>query len=113
MQKQEITTTITYKYSKGVNWNDATIVFYDTKSVLEQLHIWRDLVHTVNEGVLSHSDYKKDSVIDELDGKGNVLRSIKLKNSWPLNIDYGKLSHADSNINLVELVLSTDYVEIS
>jgi len=115
VNKHEVVTTLTYKYAKGVNWGDATIVFYDTTSppVLDSLNKWKDQVYTDTDGIGIHGSggYKQDSILNELDGTGEIIRTIKLKNSWPIDVDYGKLSYADSNINLINLTLAVDYVE--
>jgi len=112
--KQEIPTTLMYKYAKGVNWGDASITFYDTMDppILDSLNEWKDLVYSITNGIGVHGSggYKQDTVLNELDGEGGIIRRIRLKNSWPVDVDFGKLSYADSNINLVNLSLSVDYV---
>lgn len=110
--KIEMVYSVEYKYAKNVKWSDCTISFYDALndySIIDELQDWRDKVHTIENGILKHSDYKQDSVLIELDGKGSEARKCTLKGSWPISIDYGKLSMSDSTIKLVELTLSLDY----
>ena len=117
-EKQEIVgTSIVYKYAKSVKWSDVTIIFYDTMKnpILDQLQNWQNMVFTNINGIGIHggNGYKQNSVILELDGSGEIQRNITLNNSWPLIIDYGKLSMTDSNIKLIELTLSLDYATIT
>ena len=104
---------ITYKFASGVKWEDATITFYDTEKLLGQLESWRDIVYTNAEGIKSHVDYKRDSSFELLDGKGQELVELKLKNSWPKSIAHGPLSYGSSDIKIITLTLSYDFAEFN
>ena len=107
---------LTYKYAKGVKWGDATITFYDTTQILSTIEKeWRDLVYTNAAGVLKHTPgsngYKQDTTLQQLDGKGAIVRRLTLKNSWPRKIAHGPLSYGSSDIKLVTITLALDFVE--
>lgn len=102
---------ITYKFAKGVRWDDVTIVFYDDGSVYDELQRWLDLVYTNETGIGIHTNYKKQSTLDLLDGEGKIVNTVELMNSWPQVVEQGKLTYTNSEFKVVTLVLSYDWAE--
>lgn len=106
---------IWYKYAKGIKWKDINVVFYDDGKVLQAVQSWKDLVYTNDGGIQAHnpgSGYKKDCTFELLDGMGEPLLKVKLKQAWPSQILTGKLSYTSSEIKIVTVILSYDFAEI-
>ena len=104
---------IKYKFAKSVSWDNAQVVFYDTFGALEKLNSWRDLVYTNFGGIGSHKNYKKETIIELLDGAGKRQLRFCLQNSWPKKISHGPLSYVSSEIKLITLDLVYDFAEVT
>jgi hypothetical protein len=106
---------LTYKYAKNVKWDDISVMFYDTKGLAAEIEKWRSLVNTDDNGILVHGSggYKKECEFEELDGKGDAVRNIKLFGSWPNTINYGKLSYQNSELKSIDLSITYDYAKIT
>lgn len=106
-----------YKYAKAVKWKDVHIVFYDDGKIAQALEGWRNLVYTNDGGMGKHDggngSYKQDSKFSMLDGAGKAIYDITLKQSWPKQILYGKLSYTSSEIKAVDLVLCYDFAIVN
>jgi len=61
---------------------------------------------------LQHTAYKQDSVFSLLDGSGDTVKKITLKNSWPANISQGRLTYTESDFKYLVVTLAFDWAEI-
>jgi len=114
MERQEILGGLVwYKFAKAVKFDDATITFYDDSKVSNKIDEWRKEIYTEDDGILQHTQYKQDSSILLLDGEGNTVKRIVLKNSWPANISQGRLTYTESDLKVVIVTLAFDWAEIS
>lgn len=105
--------SVKYKFAKSVNWEDVTISFYDVFGLYEQVIGWQNLVYTPSEGVKSAESYKKETRLVMIGGNGQQTGPrYVLKNSWPKSVSHSPLSYESSEIKLLTVVLSYDYVDI-
>jgi hypothetical protein len=108
-----------YKFAKNIKWEDINVQFYDIPdgdySAFKELGKWIELVHTNDSGIKVHGGggYKMDSMFEELDGKGETLRRIRLKYSWPHSLSWGKLNYASSDLKVIDLTLAYDWAEVA
>lgn len=102
--------SLKYKFAKMVNWEDVSIEFYDVFSVFESLRAWQDQVFTPATGIRPAGDYKKLSSFVLTDGAGEDIRPFTLHGSWPKQLSHSPLSYESSELKLVSLVLSYDFV---
>lgn len=103
---------ITYKFAKGVKWDDVTVVFYDDGSVYGQLQEWLNKVYTNDKGIQSHSQYKQTSEFALLGGQGNPRNNVTLFNSWPTVVEQGRLTYTNSELKVITVILSYDWAEV-
>lgn len=101
---------IKYKFAKMVNWEDVSIEFYDVFGVFESLQKWQDQVYTPDGGIQPAGSYKKTSSFVLTDGSGKDIRPFTLHGSWPKQLSHSPLSYESSELKLVSLVLSYDFV---
>lgn len=109
-------TFLYYKFAKSVRWDDVSIVFYDDGKLLGDMNQWRDLVFTNEDGIQVHTPgqgYKQDAEIQLLDGAGEPVNTIILKNAWPRSVSQGRLSMTSTRIKEITIVLAYDYAEVS
>lgn len=113
MERQEVLGGLVwYKFAKAVKWDDAVVTFYDDSAVNIKVDAWRKKVYTEDGGILQHTAYKQDSVFSLLDGNGDTVKKITLKNSWPANISQGRLTYTDSDFKYLVVTLAFDWAEI-
>ena len=81
IEVQEIKAALlTYKFAKAVNWDNASVTFYDALPTLDRLEtLWRNKVYSNEDGIKSHKDYKFDTIIELLDGAGKATIKFILK----------------------------------
>lgn len=120
IERQEILGgLLVYKFAKSVKWEDVTITFYDTQNLYPELCKWKEGIYTNKSGIKTHKPgdgkdgYKAITIIDLLDGTGKSLKNIKLHNSWPSNIDEGRISYESSEIKLLTITLAYDWATIA
>jgi len=100
---------IEYKYASGVTWEDVTVTFYDVQGLLPEIEKWKSSVYNDASGIgASSMGYKQDSRFALIDGQGSVQARYTLKNSWPSQIDHGKLTYTESDAKLVTITLTYD-----
>lgn len=99
-----------YKFAKMVNWEDVSIEFYDVYGVFETLVKWQNQVYTPEGGISPAGNYKKTSSFTLTDGEGSPVRPFTLHGSWPKQLSHSPLSYESSELKLVSLVLSYDFV---
>jgi hypothetical protein len=105
--------SIKYKFAKTVNWEDVSLSFYDVMGMIGDMRTWQDKVYTNGEGINSANDYKKTSSFILTDGVGESTGpTFTLKNSWPKSISHSELSYDNSEIKLINMILSYDWAEI-
>lgn len=104
---------IKYKFAKMVNWGDVTVTFYDVDGVYGGLIGWQNKVYEPNTGIKLADDYKKQCRFQMTDGSGRDTGPLyRLIGSWPKNISHSALSYEDSELKLINLVISYDWAEI-
>jgi len=103
----------TYKYAKGVDWEDVTVAFYDLFDIYGRLKKWMDTVWTPEQGLHPAGDYKMESFFKMLDSRGAVIQTFKLVNSWPVKVSHGPLSYTSSEIKYTQVTLSYDWAEFT
>lgn len=103
---------IWYKFAKSVRYEDAQVTFYDNNQITEKLEDWRKKIFTLKGGIQPHKDYKKDVIFVLTDGTGGTMQRYKLKYAWPSVISPGKLTYASSDIKLVTVSITFDYMEL-
>lgn len=101
--------SISYKFAKGINWEDVTVVFYDVEGILEQIEKIRQLVWTPDSGLMAANDYKGITEFWLTNGDGDPTRKFFLENSWVKNISHSDLTYTSSDIKEVTLVISYDW----
>lgn len=103
--------SVVYKYAKSVNWEDVSLTFYDTVNLYSAIDEWREKVWSDANGIGIANDYKKRTEFELYDGAGNTIFIYTLINSWPKKFAHGPLSMASSDIKVISLVLSYDWIE--
>lgn len=104
---------IKYKFAKIVNWGDVTVSFYDVSGVHSGLTTWQGKVYTAEAGIKPADEYKKQCRFQMTDGAGKEDGPLYiLKGSWPKTISHSALSYEDSDLKLVNLVISYDWAEV-
>lgn len=78
----------------SVGTNAISIRDYVDQDVLGILYSWRKLVHNPETGIIGYaSDYKRQAVLQLLDSKGEVKRSLVLMGCWPSDLTTQDLSY--------------------
>lgn len=103
--------SIAYKFAKGINWDDVTVVFYDVFDLLPNIEKMRQTVWTPEEGLKVANNYKGDSEFWLLNGYGDAVRKFILRNSWVKAISHSELTYTNSDIKEVTLTISYDWAE--
>lgn len=107
--------SLKYKFAKMVNWEDVSIEFYDVIGVFDDLRQWQDAVFTPQTGIQPASSYKMKASFVLTDGTGfsdgaGVQEAFTLHGAWPKQLTHSPLSYESSELKLVSLVLSYDFV---
>lgn len=117
--------SLIYKYADSIIWDDIRLSFYDItshykKSVSSILEGWRKKVWDETNGIGTAGGvsskvggYKLDSQIDCYTYDDVLKERWTLKGSWPQSIRYGDLTYTESNVKLVEVVVTYDYAVLS
>ncbi len=103
--------SLMYKFAKSVSWADVKLSWYDTTGMAEQLRKWRKLVWTPETGIQPADVYKKETEIRSFAFDFTKPVGWKLFNSWPSAIRSSDLSYTDSDIKLVDVVVTYDWAE--
>jgi hypothetical protein len=99
-----------YKFAKMVNWEDVSIEFYDVVGVFDDLRQWQDAVFTPQTGIQPANSYKMLASFALTDGAGTHETEFTLHGAWPKQLTHSPLSYESSELKLVSLVLSYDFV---
>lgn len=102
---------ISYKYAKGINWEDVKFTFYDTKGLGKKLKDFTDKIWTSKDGVQKASVYKDTTIIKALLPDDSDAMSWTLYGSWIKSVNYSDLSYADEGVHEVSVVVAYDYAE--
>jgi hypothetical protein len=107
--------SLKYKFAKMVNWEDVSIEFYDVVGVFDDLKQWQDKVWTPATGIQPANSYKFRASFALTDGTGfndgaGVEEAFTLHGAWPKQLSHSPLSYESSELKLVSLVLSYDFV---
>lgn len=102
--------SLKYKFAKMVNWEDVSIEFYDVVGVFDDLKQWQDKVWTPATGIQPANSYKFRASFALTDGAGNNETEFTLHGAWPKQLSHSPLSYESSELKLVSLVLSYDFV---
>lgn len=102
---------INYKFAKAAVFEDVTVTFYDVLNLFDQLNDWQKKVYNPQDGIGLANDYKKESKFALTTENGDEAVKATLKNSWPKAITHSQLTYEASELKLVSLVLSYDWVE--
>ncbi|MDP1710862.1 MAG: hypothetical protein Q8K86_00190 [Candidatus Nanopelagicaceae bacterium] len=100
-----------YKYAKFAKWTDAVFTFYDLDGLATQLEKWRELIWTPTGGIQPKSNYAKETIVQQTDGKGAPKVTHTMYNTWPRVIEQGPLAYDRSEARLVIVTLAVDYME--
>jgi hypothetical protein len=113
---EELTETgaaLVYKFARRAKWDDVTVTFYDTKGLTASLESWKSLVWSDTQGIRPSAEYKKDSEFLLVNAFGNPILRYRLKNSWPRQIGYGRLTYTENDAKIVNLTLTYDFAEVN
>lgn len=107
-----------YKYASEVVWEDCRITFYDVPKptgmcycVSAWIKLWRDKIFTLDGGLQEPFKYKHTTVVSKHNIDGQFVYTWKLIGSWPKTVSEGDLSYTNSDIKIVDVVLSYDWCE--
>lgn len=116
--------SLNYKYADNITWEDVRITFYDAisigYSISDHLRQWRNRVWSSVRGIGSADTpnrgdptfgYKRTSEIYNVSNDGTRYVKWTLYNSWPQSIKYGDLTYTNSEVKLVEVVVTYDHAE--
>jgi hypothetical protein len=107
---------VKYKFAKMVNWEDVSLEFYDVFGVFATLASWQSQVFTPETGIGLADEYKKNCTFVLTDGAGKPVDDedngfpFTLHGAWPKQISHSPLSYESSDLKLVSMILSYDYV---
>lgn len=109
--------SIEYKYAKSVVFDDVNVSYYDTN---RHLSYWKARVESIwKDGELKPvNDYKQDKNVivqylpTEFKDVSDPERRYNLYNVWPSTVKYGDLSYTDSEVNLMQITLTYDWMDI-
>ena len=111
-EEHEINYMSKKRYVAGkLSYEPLSVVLYEPidMSASTALIAWLSLVQEIRTGLRSYvSAYKKDVVLELLDGVKNVTQKWTLKGSWPINPDFGDLDYTTGEPLKITLSLRFD-----
>lgn len=103
--------SITYKFAKGINFEDVKVTFYDVFGILDAIKKSMATVWSTEKGLGTAAKYKGISEFQLLNSDGDPTYAFILKNSWIKNVTHSDLSFDSSSIKEVTLTISYDWAE--
>lgn len=101
------------------HWEPISLVFYDmgaspNASVNSSNEIWNwfNQVINVSQATVSPPNiYKKESELAMTDGAGGAAEEWKLRNSWPIDINWNDLDYTNTEIQTIDVSLKFERAE--
>lgn len=103
--------SLNYKFASDVTWEDVKVTWYDTSGMLKVIQKWRESVWTEEGGLQPPKEYKKESWLRTFLPDASEINGWKLINSWPSTIRHGDLTYTQSDVKVVDVVISYDWAE--
>lgn len=103
--------SLEYKFGKSVHWDDVKVTWYDTIGLLDKILQWRQAVWKPDSGLQPADQYKKTSTLVSELPEGGSENIWTLINSWPSSIKYGDLTYTQSDVKVVDVVVTYDWIK--
>ena len=101
------------------HWEPVSLVFYDVGASpgadvnsSDRIYEWFNQVVNVSQATVAPpSIYKKECELAMTDGAGGVAEKWKLRNSWPIDINWNDLDYTNTEIQTIDVSLKYDRAE--
>lgn len=109
VEKYKSPSALNYKFAESVDWDDVTVIFYDSVSMYDRINQWYKQIWSPDEGLAPAENYKKDSIFVATGNAGTAIETFTLKNSFVVGVDHGTMSFDSNEMKILQVTLSYDY----
>lgn len=103
--------SLEYKYAKSIVWDDIRVSWYDSEGLLAKIREWRQTVWSPEYGLKAAKNYKKNTRLSYYLPDYTSSVGWVLKNSWPSTIRSGDLTYTNSDVKVIEVIVTYDWAE--